>query len=35
MLFYSAGAIGIVVMAVSILLHKKMYKKICNSNQPL
>ena len=35
MLFYSAGVVGIVVMGLSIFLHKKMYKKLCNNNQPL
>ncbi len=34
-LFYTAGGVGLLIMLFTIFLHKKMYKKLCNNNQPL
>ncbi|MGG9961798.1 DUF5690 family protein [Ferruginibacter sp. SUN106] len=33
-LFYTAGAIGVVLIIVSLSTHSKLYKSICNKNLP-
>ena len=33
-LFYSAAALGVVLIIVSLSTHSKLYKNLCNKNQP-
>ena len=34
-LFYAAGIAGVILIIVSLSNHQKLYKRICNKNQPL
>ena len=33
-LFYSAGILGVILIIISLSTHHKLYKSICNKNQP-
>ena len=34
-LFYSAGIAGVILIAISLIIHSKLYKSICKKDQPL